>query len=340
MNPRKLVKKLDDLRQNLDAQLQLIMLGEKAVEPLVEFLLSAPALHAEPRCLAAEALGAIGGERAIDGLIKALTINDVHACDPSIRLSEEVVRSCAAAQLGRLGARRAIEPLLDALERLHLVGAAEALARLGETRGIPLMIDRLEDPFIRVRIGQALLAFGQEGQIPLIETLSVRRYVQEEESRGSRERRAEATRLLGLLKSQKTIEPLMELLVDEAREVRLHAALSLCDLMSTDDHRLEQALPVLVRDSECGGLATRDRVFDALIKMASKALPHLLEALEDSDLSGDTKDLMIEVLAHIPDPRVPGALLSLLSGRQRSLHWKARWALQRLGRTFEPYRPH
>jgi HEAT repeat protein len=335
MTARELVQALDDLRHNLDAQLQLIMLGEEAVDPLVEFLLSAPALHPEPRCLSAEALGAIGGERAIDGLIRALTVNDVRDRDPSIRLSEEVVRNRVAEQLGQLGDRRAIEPLLEALEQFHLVGAAEALANLKEPRAIPLMIDRLEDPFSRERIAEALLAFGKEAQVPLIETLSVKRLVHEEESKGSLERRAEAVRLLSQLKSEKAIEPIIELLDDEAREVRLQAALALCTL--TDDHRVGQALSILVKDSEGADLVTRDLVYEALVRTASRAIPHLLDALEDHNLSDDTKGLVIEILAQIPDPRVPGALFSLLSSPKRTLHWKARWALQRLGRTLEPY---
>jgi HEAT repeat protein len=336
MTARELVQALDDLRHNLDAQLQLIMLGEEAVEPLVEFLLSAPALHPEPRCLAAEALGTIGGERAIEGLIRALTVNDVRARDPSIRLSEEVVRNRVAEQLGRFGDRRVIEPLLDALERFHLVAAAEALARLKEARAIPMMIERLEDPFARERIGQALLAFGPPVEVPLIETLSVRRHFLGEESRGSRERRAEAARLLGLIKSEKAIEPLIELLQDEAREVRLQAALALCDLIG--DHRIEKALPVLIGDSDGADLPTRDRVYEALVRTAPTAIPHLLDALADHNLSDDAKGLVIDVLAQIPDPRVPGALFALLSSGKRTLRWKARLALQRLGRLSEPYR--
>jgi HEAT repeat protein len=335
MNPRDLVKTLDDFRLNLDAQIQLIMMGEKAVEPLIEFLLSPSTLHPQPRCLAAEALGAIGGARAIDGLIRALTVNDVRDRDPNIRLSEEVVRNRAAEQLGQLGDREAIEPLLEALEQFHLVGAAEALAKLKEPRAIPLMIERLEDPFSRDRIAEALLAFGQEVQLPLIETLSVKRFFVGEESKGSLERRAEAVRLLSQLKSEKAIEPIIELLRDEAQGVRLQAAVALCDLI--DDHRIEQVLPVLVKDADCGDPATRDLVYEALVRTASRAIPHLLDALEDHNLSDDTKGLVIEILAQIPDPRVPGALFSLLSSPKRTLHWKARWALQRLGRTLEPY---
>jgi HEAT repeat protein len=335
MNPRDLVKTLDDFRLNLDAQIQLIMMGEKALEPLIEFLLSPSTLHPQPRCLAAEALGAIGGARAIDGLIRALTVNDVRDRDPNIRLSEEVVRNRAAEQLGQLGDREAIEPLLDALEQFHLVGAAEALAKLKEPRAIPLMIERLEDPFSRDRIAEALLAFGKEAQVPLIETLSVKRLVHEEESKGSRERRAEAVRLLSQLKSEKAIEPIIELLDDEAREVRLQAALALCTL--TDDHRVDQALSILVKDSEGADLVTRDRIFEALVTRAPKAVPYLLKALKDPQPSDNAKLLVIEVLASIPDARVPGALLSLLSSPHKALRWKVRWALQRLGRTIEPY---
>lgn len=338
MNPTDLVKALDDLRQNLDAQIHLIMAGEEAVEPLVEFLLSAPTLHPQPRCLAAEALGAIGGQRAIDGLIRALTVNDVSDRAPIIRLAEELVRSCVADQLGRLGDRRAVEPLLDVLQRFHLVGAAEALAKLGEVRAIPLIIERLGDPFSREKFGNALLSFGLDAQVELIETLSVRHFLYGEESKGSRERRAEAARLLGQLNSEKAIDPIIELLEDEAREVRLQAALAIYNLV--DDHRLEKVLPILVKDSGGGDLATQDRVFEALVKIAPKAIPHLLEALEDPDLSDDAKLQFIDVLAHISDPRVPDALLSPLSNPNKTLHWKARWALQRLGRTIEPFRSH
>ena len=323
MNPRDLVKTLDDFRLNLDAQIQLIMLGEEAVDPLVEFLLSAPALHPEPRCLAAEALGAIGGARAIDGLIRALTVNDVRDRDPNIRLSEEVVRNRAAEQLGQLGDREAIEPLLEALEQFHLVGAAEALAKLKEPRAIPLMIERLEDPFSRDRIAEALLAFGKEAQVPLIETLSVKRLVHEEESKGSRERRAEAVRLLSQLKSEKAI--------GHAQGQRAARA------TLTDDHRVDQALSILVKDSEGADLVTRDRIFEALVTRAPKAVPYLLKALKDPQPSDNAKLLVIEVLASIPDARVPGALLSLLSSPHKALRWKVRWALQRLGRTIEPY---
>jgi len=57
MTLRGLVKGLDDLYRNRHVQLLLITQGEAAVEPVIEFLLGPPSLHAEPRCLAAEALG-------------------------------------------------------------------------------------------------------------------------------------------------------------------------------------------------------------------------------------------------------------------------------------------
>jgi HEAT repeat protein len=271
-------------------------------------------------------------------LIRALNVNDVGDRDPSIQLSEEVVRNCVAEQLGRASDRNAVGPLLEALQRFHLVGAGEALATLKEPRAIPLMIERLEDPFGRARFGDALLTFGREVQGALIATLSVRRFFRGEEARSSRERRAEAARLLSVLKSREAADPLVERLEDEVPEVRLQAALALCELLQTDDHRIDRALTSLTRDSQCGDLATRDRVFDALVSTAARALPRLFEALEDPELSDDGKVLVIEVLGQIPDARVPGALLSLISNPNRILQQKARWALQRLGRALEPNR--
>lgn len=101
MNLRELVAGLDDPQRSWQVQMALIQWGEEAVEPLVEFLLPPPTLDPHPRCLAAEALGAIGGEKALEGLIKALTINDVAGRGPQIQLAEEAVRNCVAEQLGR-----------------------------------------------------------------------------------------------------------------------------------------------------------------------------------------------------------------------------------------------
>ena len=88
-------------------------------------------MHGKPvrsvRLHAAEALGKIGDERAVEPLIEALNDEDAS------------VRRGAAVALGRLGAERAVEPLIEALndEEGHVRrGAAVALGRLGYERAV------------------------------------------------------------------------------------------------------------------------------------------------------------------------------------------------------------
>ena len=62
---------LDDLSRNREALTLLILQGERAVPFLAEGLLGPPSPIPDARCLAAEGLGAIGGEAAMSALIRA-----------------------------------------------------------------------------------------------------------------------------------------------------------------------------------------------------------------------------------------------------------------------------
>jgi hypothetical protein len=48
----------------------LIAYGQAAVDPLAAYLLGPPTAHPQPRMLAAEVLGAIGGARAAQALVR------------------------------------------------------------------------------------------------------------------------------------------------------------------------------------------------------------------------------------------------------------------------------
>jgi HEAT repeat protein len=87
---------LDDLSRNREALVLLILQGERAVPVLAEVLMGPPSSIPGARCLAAEGLGAIGGEAAISALIRALTLHDMRRLDPVLRLAEEAVRNRAA----------------------------------------------------------------------------------------------------------------------------------------------------------------------------------------------------------------------------------------------------
>lgn len=339
MNLRELVVGLDDPQRSWQVQMALIQWGEEAVEPLVEFLLGPPTLDPYPRCLAAMALGAIGGEKALEGLIKALSINDVAGSSLQIQLAEEAVRNCAAEQLGRLGDRRAVGPLLEALERSHLLGTARTLAAFGEVRAIPPMIDCLEDPFIRERVAEVLLSFGPQAVDPLIETLRVRRMLQGEETRLSIERRAEAARLLGELQDRRAVRPLISPLDDDADAIRLEAALALVNLVH--DERIEKALTTILLALGTRDLLIQSRCLEALCLTGAKAVPLLIEAPRTKAIrtwdgqvlpvSDEAQLLMIESLVRIGDWRAVEVIGPLASEASRKIKWKAIKALGRLG---------
>jgi hypothetical protein len=140
---RALVNRLNQLHEGWKVQCELIALGQEAVVPLVRLLLSPPSIFPQLRRWAAEALGIIGGDQALEGLCKVLSYHDVIAADPVVRLAEETVRNCAAEQLERLGDPRAIAPLLQALRRQPLPAAAQALASLAVDAAIPVIIQHI-----------------------------------------------------------------------------------------------------------------------------------------------------------------------------------------------------
>jgi HEAT repeat protein len=89
------------------------------------------------RLNAAEALGKIGNERAVEALIKA--VED----DP-----DDVVQWIAIEALGKIGDTRAVEPLIEALEKWDMtkrMAAAEALGKIGDTRAVEPLIKVLSD---------------------------------------------------------------------------------------------------------------------------------------------------------------------------------------------------
>jgi len=211
-------------------QLELISLGAAAVKPIIEFLLAGPTNEHAPRCLAAEALGLIGGEGALNGLVTAL-LAPLDVPDPVKRLAEGAVRDCICHALQRLGDKKAIEPLLIALEAYHLVGAAEALAGFGEHRAIPILVGMLDDSFKRTRVSDAILCFGTNAIENLVRTSILKGLREDVEILPSIERRAEAARLLGLIGDKSVIPWMLCMLDDEQELVRFEAAVSLTNLM-------------------------------------------------------------------------------------------------------------
>ncbi|MFI5339521.1 MAG: HEAT repeat domain-containing protein, partial [Candidatus Methylomirabilales bacterium] len=265
---------LDDLSRNREALALLILQGERAVPFLAEVLLGPPSSIPETRCLAAEGLGAIGGEAAISALIRALTLHDIRRLDPVLRLAEEAVRNRAAEQLGKLGDRRAVEPLLYALAHEGVREAMGALARVREERAIPHIVHRLEDPCDRGAAAEALLTFGRTAVPALTATLRERRPSPDDEAPVSVERRAEAARLLGIIGDRAVVPLLSSCLDDPAAAVQLEAGLALVALATADAP--DRALAVIARGLEHPSPPAVLRCMDALVEAGDRSIPHLL----------------------------------------------------------------
>jgi len=269
-----LATRLDDLSRNREALALLILQGHRAVPILAEVFLGLPSSIPEPRCLAAEGLGAIGGKEAVSALIHVLTCNDIRQLDPVLRLAEEAIRNRAAEQLGKLGDRRAVEPLLYALAHGGLREAMGALARFGELRAIPHIVDRLEDPCDRAAAAEALLKFGEAAVPALAGTLTERRPSGADEAPVSIERRAESARLLGILGDRSLIPILSACLEDPAGIVQLEVALALATVMGADAPG--RALGIIVRSLGHPTLSVGMRCADALVAVGDRSIAHLV----------------------------------------------------------------
>ena len=130
-----LVARLNNLHEIFRVQGEILAYGEETVEPLAELLLSPPSTFSEPRVAAAECLGAIGGDQAVDALIRVLDYHDLETLGPVQRFAEDAVRNVAARRLARFASPKVCDSLLLALQRNHLIGAGQALARTCEMRG-------------------------------------------------------------------------------------------------------------------------------------------------------------------------------------------------------------
>jgi HEAT repeat protein len=274
MGMEKLAAGLGDLTRNREALALLILQGERAVPVLTEILLSPASSIPEPRCLAAEALGAIAGDDAVGALIRALTAHNVRELDPVLRLAEEAVRNRAAEQLGKIGDRRAVEPLLFALAHGGVREAMGALARFGETRAIPAIVRRLEDPCDRAAAAETLQAFGGAAIPALMAALTEHRPSAAEEAPMSIERRAEAIRLLGSIGDRWLAEALCSYLEDPAPAVHLEAALALANWRGAATPHA--AVAALTHGLEHPSVPMQMRCVDALVSVGDPGIPVIL----------------------------------------------------------------
>ena len=288
-----LVRGLDNLQWNLQIQADILSLGERAVPALVKFLLAPTGQFPEGRILAAEALGHLKGEEALQGLLRALDPGRFESLSPVLRLSEEDVQNAVAKQLLRIGDRRAIPALLEALHMRRLVGAAEALVEFHEISAMPWLVEGLEDAFKRDRFSQAILRMGETAIPALVATLEHRRTHDTQELLPSIERRAEALRLLGLLCARIARDAMRTALWDSSDKVRTEAALALVAVQN--GAVVMEAVLVLLAGLTHPDFIQRERCVEALVQCGPRCVPIIEQTLIVGSVTilGDTVPLTV-----------------------------------------------
>ena len=150
---------------------------------------------------AAEALGRIGDEGAVDSLIQALK-------DENGQVREKAVKA-----LGKIGDERAVEPLLQAIidEKVDIVVAAKALERIGVREQLTFGFE----PLIREReeIERIFRAAGVDAWMS--EELEVQYDIQYNKLMDELEFAAVVA--LGKMGNERVVDPLIQALEDEDR---------------------------------------------------------------------------------------------------------------------------
>ena len=140
---------------------------------------------------AAEALGEIEDERAVEPLIQNLKdknirseviyalgkIGDERAVDPLIQaLGNRRVREDVAEALGKIGDARAVQPLMkrfitEEMDTPFTFVVAEAIGLIGDKRAVEGLIRALEKPSLRVQTALALGHIGDKRAVRPLEEL-------------------------------------------------------------------------------------------------------------------------------------------------------------------------
>lgn len=294
------IRRLRDLKDGPSALQHVVGLGSAAI-PSLERLLSGPSESVgQPRSLAADALGLIGGRDATAALLRALDDSIHRPLEPVREHVEYVVTNSIADNLGRLADSSALCGLIAALEARALPACVDALARLGDPSAIPVLADRLHADVTRERCMTALRGFDPSLVRPhLLRALSGARLYEGAERAAWSAARAGAATLLGEIGGADGA--LIAALDDGHPDVRESAALALAAHGNTSPPVLHVLVDALGNESwmradaamealQCSGPAALDQVVRVLTSGESaRAHRCRLRAIDLLGRSGDLR---------------------------------------------------
>ncbi len=310
---------------------------ERQVAPLLEALRSDRDFLV--RSAAAEALGNLKSELALNGLIAALgdVSPDVRAAAalalgrlgrpqaamalrPCLRDGEPTVRGAVAVALGKLGDATALPALIELLSDVEAevrASAAEGLGALGRSEAVEPLLHALDDTNLYVR-SRAATALGMIGDTRAVD--GVIGLLRDPE----RTVRASAAEALSRLRDRRAVLPLLDALRDREPVVRQNAAFALSKI---GDAIAADGLTDALRDEDA---RVRARAVDALGVLA---IPRTLDAVVDGLRDGDplVRTFAVQALGNFTDDRAIEALVETLSADDPLLRRRAVESLAKIG---------
>ena len=339
----------DHLDEMQDIETSLLTAQSLGIERIVNGKIVDKYIHLLKNCTvrgeAAEALGEIGDERAVEPLIHALKDRD------------KAVRWKAAEALGEIGDERAVEPLIHALKDKDRAWVhcqvAEALGEIRDERAVEPLIQALNDENKDVHWGAAE-ALGEIGGTRVVETFI--QFLKDEEYAD----RNCVVNALGKMKDERAVEPLIHALKDKDEYVRLEAAEALSEI---GDAAVEPLIHVLKdkdwdvrwKAAKALGEIGDERAVEPLIHALKdkhkvvrwkaavalgeigdeRAVEPLIHALKDKEVRSEAA----EALGKIEDERAVEPLIHALKDKDEYVRLKAADALGKMKdeRAVEPF---
>ncbi len=242
MRVKELISQLDNPREELQAEKELIALGEEAVKELRDFISSPPRSSTPAWIRAVDILVRIDPQ-AFDFLNELILKPWVTPDDSPERLAEEILKDHIASVLMDISpsSSKVRHTLLTALDRFKLLGAARVLARRRDPEAIPYLLEMLEDDTKSGGAKGALLHYGEKIIPHLVTSLDhVHKKKNGEETPGSLLRRKKIIDILGLLNWEGSIEILKSYL--DHPDLGVEAALALAHRDYVDETSLEKLI--------------------------------------------------------------------------------------------------
>ena len=276
-----LVERLRNLRDGPQVFHEVVRRGDDAVQALEALLRGPPDAVHQPRCLAADALAAIGSPAAVSALRRALLDAIARDLSPQLLEAESILVNHIAEHLSRFPRPEVTEALLSALGRRRYPYCAAALGLTGDPRAIPLLVECLHEDGARPAAVAALRRFGQAALQPLVHVLLASPSSETPEPPSRLDGRVAAAKLLGNFAYADSraapfaIAALIEALNDNQCAVRIEAALGLvrCGVRADAD-TARILVPALGEEN----WARAEEIIAALVRLGAAA-EHLLVAL-------------------------------------------------------------